>query len=65
MSNIRHTNIYSKDPADRILKMIWSRDRIRISHAGGESRDRIWNNYRNLRKPIKIMNISYANTVFL
>ena len=36
-------NIYSKDPADRILKMIWSRDRMWISHAGGESRDRIWN----------------------
>jgi hypothetical protein len=35
--------IYSKDPADRILKMIWSRDRMWISHAGGESRDRIWN----------------------
>ena len=28
-------NIYSKDPADRILKMIWSRDRMWISHAGG------------------------------
>ena len=27
--------IYSKDPADRIPKMIWSTDRIWISHAGG------------------------------
>ena len=38
-----YPTIYSKDPADRIPRMIWSTDRIWISHAGGESRDRIRN----------------------